>query len=586
MPECSYPGCTHGDPSFFNEKSESEGHCIFHATPGCKGVTPDEFNSLIYDLIKRNYLNLEGAIFPTELNFQGFPFRTRLNLKNAIFYGHVDFSNQNFTHEAVFENCRFKAGVDFSETQFHSMANFIRCEFAGSISNEGFGDCCALFIGANFRNKADFGQAKFLGGNTLFPRAKFAGGYANFTNATFKQGIASFEGAVFTGGDAIFKESIFSCKIVDFSNSIFQNHITDFKNANFNQCDVNFVKAKIHSLITKFSSGTFNGDSINFSEIESKGQSLDFFNAKFGATTVSFVKATFNAIETSFDNTEFKGLDLCFRESTFTGKKLSFFQTRIFSNIVSFKESTFDCIELAFNMTIILGQKLDFTKSNFNGKQIVFEEVNWGPSEVNFDSCNFNGETSFNSNGIRNILSFKDIRIKDGVFFFFSNPLFQTDEYCFPQIIFKNAKFNPFTTFFEQIGYRHWSKDINVINKPAIIFRQSYLKDVYFTKCNLSLFSFYQCAFFEEAMFISNHWDNEIESFQRSFFHDNRIRIWEEKIFEELKRTDSSSNGNNAHIGAETVPSNYSELAELYMRFKASADKAKDYHSASQHYYN
>jgi hypothetical protein len=86
----------------------------------------------------------------------------------------------------------------------------------------------------------------------------------------------------------------------------------------------------------------------------------------------------------------------------------------------------------------------------------------------------------------------------------------------------------------------------------------------------MSMISFYRSAFFEEALFGGATWKNE----------GNRHNL----CCEDIVLSDFS--GTRCELQSEGFPSERREIADIYIRLKAAADRSRDYHLASWFYFN
>lgn len=110
----------------------------------------------------------------------------------------------------------------------------------------------------------------------------------------------------------------------------------------------------------------------------------------------------------------------------------------------------------------------------------------------------------------------------------------------------------------------------------------------------MSLFSFYRSAFFEEAFISHGRWRSVRErviSFLPFITFSRRYVILEDLLeVEQSFRVPAGDRGKSPSTVLKTTgiefPQDYTQLAELYLRFKAAADNAKDYQLASWFYFN
>jgi len=374
---------------------------------------------------------------------------------------------------------------------------------------------------------AVFNRTKFRK-DAIFKSAKFLGGAADFRCAEFSGRSTLFFDTQFIGGEALFSHSKFLDSYVDFIEARFLSK-----------------KALFDNVVFEFGP--------------------TFHKAKFHCSKTTFFNMTCNKGTTDFSNTEFNCDFLYFNNANFSGNSLNFFATTFETGVVYFRGVTFDVAEVNFNSL--------FKDGNIQ----IFESY-------------FKGSLIFDNPIIHGFISLGDITFSEKSRFILRNPDFGSKKWTFPSLRFYKISFNPFRTYFENVDYNLDQLEIEYIDSPLIAFRQCHLKDVYFAESNMALFSFYRSAFYEEALFSSYYWPPKKEKiigimplikFMRKY------QIREDLIYNDI-RIDKMQNANESNHMESGVgfPRNYSEVAEIYLHLKTAADRAKDYHLASNFYFN
>ncbi len=388
---------------------------------------------------------------------------------------------------------------------------------------------------SDFRNTQFHGRANFslcdFASEVTFSEAKFLDG-VDFTGSHFAEGVifvkAEFNLATTPG--------IIPPNLVCMS----ANNATFEKGADFREA-------------------VFKSGSIEFNFCKFRGTSTRFNNCYFGGLTY-FIEAEFIDVNVYFVNAHFAG-----GNTHFTGA--------IFERDAIFTDAKFS----KGNANFIGCQ---FRKGDAN-----FQNTTFTGGEVNFSGSAFGSDVIFIQNEISHKLSFADVRFNNESKFLFTNPIFKCNADKQPVILFKRTRFIPFLSFFENISPNDTFKNTEYCQRPAVLFRQCSLKDVYFSNNDMSLFSFFGSAFYDEAHINSCQWINEREKIcfciPKSFERKNIII--EEKLLKESIKDVTTIEKERFDIA---LLNRFWQVAELYRHLKASADRAKDYGMAGWFYFN
>jgi hypothetical protein len=424
----------------------------------------------------------------------------------------------------------FPGPINFENTTFEDQPTFKDAIFSKGV----------IFRNTKFKKGADFSQCEFRG-EVNYARA-FFGEVVNFHAAKFIGANVIFDSAVFEGQVAGFATSSFHMGAVRFLNVKFACKWVDFSLITFTDTQLNFARCDFASDNTAFANIEFNNTIANWNSAKFRGTKLDFSFCEFSNCPVDFTGAEFGSQMTAFDNT------------VFTEKKVS------------------------------------FKAAKFTGGEVTFLNTQFKGTLVDFSSTQFYGDLRFRSTLISNELKFIDTRFKDGAALYLSDPVFKPSTNFGPRVLFQRVRFNPFLSFFE--GIRAGSDFVNLrpTQLPIILFRYSQLKDVYFADNDMSLFSFCNSAFFEDAHFIQGRWiqrKERILSFIPIKFT-RRNQIVEEQLLEIAFNPPTADQDNkNLHEHFQTqLLKTHSNVADLYLRFKTAADRAKNYHLARWFYFN
>jgi len=221
-------------------------------------------------------------------------------------------------------------------------------------------------------------------------------------------------------------------------------------------------------------------------------------------------------------------------------------------------------------------------------------EAHFGGAEFSVRSASFSESIikkaiRFGSNVIEGDLIFFNTRLLENAIFSFKKPIFRKSDKI-PSIHFQSISFNEFATFFENIRLNEDYRESKPEDRPIFYFRLCQLRNVYFMLSNVSLFSFYRSAFFEESFFNSCYWDYKKENLTRFLpviKYRRKYIICEDLVYDSLpiKRIHADINKMSIRkMASENF--GYDEISLLYLRMKTAADRAKDYHLASWLYFN
>jgi len=270
---------------------------------------------------------------------------------------------------------------------------------------------------------------------------------------------------------------------------------------------------------------------------------IDFQKVEF-SKMANFYKVRFLG-EVSFANAQFSGA-ASFYETQFSG--YANFTDALFSRYARFANAQFSG-EAHFCRTLFKGEQADFGLITLSGK-LVFASTKF------YENCRFT----------------------------FTEPRFdlQEDKQCL--LIFERIQFNPYLTYFENIKT---PKDNQRADNTSIgvLFRYCQLKDVYFSNCHMSNFSFYKSSF-DEARFISSIWgEKEKEKLVLGITYTRKSIIFEESLFK--KKNDSShANVNFSEEFNIKDLTKYEHIANLYSRMKTALDRTKNYQAGGGFFFN
>jgi len=580
--KCKYPNCD------FGVHNETE-YCVFHCPKDKKGISVEQFCSDLRHHTSEGLSNFKGFVFMGPIDLSNIEFRYPTLFNDVEFPESVDFSRANFENSVDFTGVTFGGGADFRGTKFGGKAKFSKTKFVGPLKKSELVNECANFTGSQFFASVDFKMAKFENGAAIFSNANFRGPDIEFCSAVFKDGPAVFSGSKFDG-------------TIDFNGINFVDHNAIFANASFRNGSVLFMKAYFggtadfnnivinNGIKLLFVSSKFEGNlrlggariscsSILFEDVSFSNDQTTFNGCTFEAEAVSFIQVIFDSKNTDFQNTVFsKGY-------------IRFLSCQFSKGPAEFQNAIFNGRSINFDGTKFSGGNAYFTGSRFNDGDVSFTETDFIGGDTSFRGVVFDKNVIFEKNKIAGILDFSDTKIGDDAKFYFRFPIFINSEESTPLILFERVHFYPFVTFFENIKPGNSFSSNDIINKPIIKFRYCNLKDVYFANNDMSIISFFNSSFFEEARFVSCKWitrKEKIVSFCKFIKFLRHTQIIEEQLLSVLldpripteERYKIRKNLNLQYLNS------HRDVATMYMWLKTAADNAKDYRLAAWFYFN
>jgi hypothetical protein len=489
---------------------------------------PSEFKDNFVDIFTQR---LNDKISRKDFNFRYFVFPKYFDFKDIVFENDVDFYC-----------ARFEGKKDVSETQNRMPA-------------------CVNFCGALFKKSASFEQVKFLGGDALFINTKFDGEKANFNGAQFVGGYARF-------GKANFHNNIKT----DFDGAKFHKG-ANFKSTEFHSLEVGFWEAEVLNGHAFFWSAIFDSNLINFENFRILSGNGEFNNCKFSSKIVSFNNASFKG-NIAFNDTIFSGNEIFNHENKRSyAKIIDLSNFKVQSGSAEFNNCIFSAREIKFCKSTF-GQSVSFNYTEFSGRKLNFEYVRFeGNIEligtilkigIDFSKCSIGQSSSLRMENI-NLLFLK----------YHKNEL----------IIFERFPFNPFMTFIEGIKIdKDYGIDEKKLDSP-ILFRYCQLKDVYFARNDMALFSFYKSTF-DEARFFSSNWGSTRDYILKLPFTRKNV-LNEEKLLRSAREIDDPAQSLEKlkYYKLDDI-NGFEDVGTLYRSMKTALDNSKDYQEAGWFYFN
>ncbi len=585
--KCEYRDCQY-------ETNRRCSFCEYHAPAENKRLSGDAFRDEIIRLFTDGHRNCDGFVFPCSFDLSPRPLDSTVSFVGTVFHGKFEFHGE-LSYGVSFERAQFLGGVDFSRARFTVDAQFRSAVFGLRADDTGGVQPCADFSSTVFGSKgsdteADFANCSFSGSEASFVSAQFHGKRTAFSNAQFEVDVVSFEKACFVGWALDFCSAKFTGNLAVFAAREFGSHSTFFNKAVFDSAQTTFVGTVFSGKGVVHFTGCRFGD-VAFHAVKVQEARIDFFGVKFVGEDTDFRDCTI-----AKGHADFRG-------TRFVGGRVLFNGARVIGAGCDFSGSQFDCRELSFSKAELAGDQVSFNHAVFKVPKADFSDSIFGASTNSFMSSEFAGElTSFNrasfggltvfaKNDISGSISFKNTKIGDNAFFRFADPTFlDIEDREHPVFIFfKRVRFNPLLTFFEGFQPGQSFQEKPIIERPTVVFRYCNLRETYFQEINMSMFSFHQSAFFEESLFTSSNWEEREASllprlkFTRHYLIVEELRLQEEIADSPATKykawTDHCFNGCD-------FPDRYEEIAEIYLRLKTAADRAKDYHMASWFYFN
>ncbi len=586
--KCDYRGCN-------DERVRDSEFCVFHAAPNLKATSLQEFNNAIYRLMSGGHYCFDGFVFPGPITFGVLNFKERASFKNADFHGRVRFQGKQIGHPVDFEGAEFRCGVDFTGVEFWGEANFRDVVFRMSSPTADPSASAAEFKGTTFSNNADFTSAAFLDGNVSFDGARFIGARTDFSYTEFNGQANSPADVIFRGGD-------FGGEYLGFRKATFSNCQVEFIGRTFNSQKVDFGGATFEKSESFFNDSEFLGkdgvifrdaifDRAVFEGVKVPSTYVVFAGAKFLKGDAVFDGFTVSSGRALFNGAKFKGGTASFNSAHFTGSRCDFSDAEFSCHETSFQRAELGGDLVSFNYAVFACSLTDFAECNFDSRSTCFIGSAFLGTVVSFVRATFAGRVILTRNSIAGSISFNNVDLGETSSFRFASPsFFNIDSRQHPiRVFFKRVTFNPHLTFFQGFIPGEYFVDSLPSVMPAIVFRYCNLREAYFLKNNMSMFSFHQSAFFEESFFTSSKWDESRSSVCWPFwFKRHHLIIEDIRVLEgggtEAGKSEVELN-NDAFRGCD-FPTSFKEIAEIYLRLKTAADQAKDYHMASWFYFN
>jgi len=615
---CSYKGCDL--PVIPGETT-----CFGHAPIERKALADKPFYDEFIDLLLLGREKFDGFIFPGEFSLASVHFNQPLSFAKSEFAGHCNFNGVMFPSTADFDDAIFRQGLDMRETHFKGRASFKRAEFYPSPDpNTQASIYCLDATGAHFNDLVEFLGAKFFDGDISFV-STFFDKEVNFRGSNFQVRPGSevggatmeFNEAHFSGASANLSEMTLEKAGLEIAHAVFGKCRVSFNSTKitkgslqicfceFEQCrEVSLKRLKLEDSNMFLTDSNLESSNLSFQGCELSNSEIHLQNCAIHESMLDFSDFKLEGGELSLSGLNVSKSNLFFRDARLKGRAFEFSNVRMKDGeIADFAGAHFECEINEFSDCRLETDSISFGRTHFWFKSR-FKEVDFRADKISFagasflgdvtnlDDCKFFGDVSFQDNDLANKVEFTDIRFSDQAAFRFTAPTFQStsEEGIAPVIVFRRVKFNPYLTFFENIrvGTNYEKKTSNC--RPLIAFRFSLLTDVYFSNNDMSLFSFYTAAYFEDSFFtLINPRKHRCEKIFPSILwipfinkHYNRHYLIREE--EDFLANSNKPVANSYH--SIEMPEGADEIAELYLRMKSSADKAKDYHRASWYYFS
>lgn len=510
-----------------DEKCKYPG-CELAAATGkqvCVFHAPKDEKGIALELFNDRIRDLQGK---RHRNFEGFVFPGPINFRKR-FEEDVTFKKAVFHGHADFEGGEFDRNANFENAQFERGANFRSAKFKRTVSFD-----LASFTGAaqpgDARKMCFDGYGSEFRQEATFRAARFSGGFVVCDNASFSGRLAIFERSEFRECWVYFVNATFSCQLVDFTLTRFISSPASFTRCRFEQGGLSFASAE------------FDLGSVHFNSASFVGEGVTFEGCKFTNANVSYTHANFDCTNIRFDEVSFK-----------------------------------NC-------------KVDFSDCRFSGGDVSFTKTEFGNGDIDFSRATFSHDLRLRNNVMPKELKFIDTRFDERSAFYLTDPIFKVSSYRPSRVWFSRVRFNPFLTFFGGIRMGDDHARSIVSENPIVLFRYCHLKDAYFANNDMSLLSFYNSSFFEEAHFISCQWIEREEQILKVFpLRFRRVRqIIEEQLLDAANThySNRASGGDLRQYYRIQSLRSHSDVADMYRRMKAAADRGKDYHLASGFYFN
>jgi len=461
-----------------------------------------------------------------------------------------------------FKGFKFPATIEFNRVPFGENSTFEDTEFGGRV----------LFASQMLRHGCTMAGAKFKGGLHL------QGTIDGELNLRDVEISGCFDGGKYGQCVLLCAETVFNGSVF-FTGARIEGGNIIFDRAQFNGQKAEFKKAKLNGQRITFFESVFAAGKTNFDATRFAGDVAFFLGAKFTKGWASFYGTRWRSTRTTFDGAKFAGEVTSFGRSLFAGAE------------VSFKDCDFGARTSDFTGMRSLADNLSFTKCRFESELVSFDRARLGIGPVEIAHSRVSGRLSFRGTQLTGKITINDVHFSDTSSLFVTDLSFAKPPQSVPTILFTHVQFRPFSTFFERISPEPRFSRMPASQRPLLVFRYCNLRDVYFSDNDMSLFSFFRSAFFEESFLTSSRWQPMRERIFRWMtwpMYWRRYQICEDLLFKHLagKRSVEGSKQQEPEAGHFDFPSHHFEVAELYVRMKSAADKAKDYHLASWFYFN
>ena len=589
--------------------------CEFHLPIDEKTISDDDFRSHISLMIRRGNLDFQGYVFSISVEIPHDVNPKRANFQNAVFHKLVHINGTKFNTTVSFENAEFKAGLKLTSVNFGGRTDFTRSKFTGSYLTEEVGPASIYcdqvsfhsgvdFSHSEFRHQSYFLQTVFHGEKANFFRCNFEGG-ADFSDSMFQNQSTEFRHSTFKGAFASFSRCQFESKIIRFTKANFLSEITSFISTKFSETtalyfnntkffgtEVSFRKLIFDGELFQFDGASFECESTNLSQMKIQAKKVTFADCRFFSTSETYFDDT-NISADKIDFTRCKATSklFSFTAATLQSKEISFQLFEFAGGSCSFNKTKFAGSVLAFDYCNFCCDYLNFTETQFESSRISFKEAKINCNSANFSNAYFGGNVIFRDNPISASILFSDILFGDSSSFSFGSPKFKHSFTEAIVLLFIRVNFIPYKTFFERIYPGKGFDDNSLGWQPRLVFRYCNMKEIFLSENDMSMFSFYRSAFFEESFLMSSTWrpmNDKIfarfrfTAFQRQYtIHEDLFFTGQHRLTENFHPIIKSKTADDF-----SYPIHHSEIAELYLRYKSAADKAKDYNLASWFYFN
>lgn len=565
MNKCHYHTC-----NLNANVPHSNEFCIFHSQIDEKGVDEIQFLQHLVQYIKHtNSFNFVGFVFPL------IEFNMVLKLSGKTSFDAVaNFSESRFEGSSIQKTNghTFEFGCFFKEVVFNDIVNFEAAEFingAGVFSDAKFNGNKTNFKNTKFLKGAyfdkaifksqivDFSNVEFRNNETIFSNSKYEGfNHLNFNNSTFTSGYVELNQMTFDGRDITFDNSIFDSDKVHIENNNFKTSILSFKNSTIKGKQFFFKENKIETMVFSFANTKFLAENIAFAHI-----------------TINKTKKTYGN-RTIFDGSEFANGNTSFANISFSCGSASFKEAKFESDVLFIENEYKD--GATFESAV-------FGKKNSNDISDSTKVVS--PIEIRFLYNRLYREMDFANILLSDnlLLAFANLEFYDESAFYFTKPKLLNNEKNKKNIVvsFERINFKPYKTVFENIGNEF--EEILKTFSIAFLIRYCDLQKVFFTNCQMSLFSFYK-SIFHEAIVVSSRWSNERLSYFKVIKYDRNNILFEDAYYTYNEKNKDVILAKEKYQFEDFDSRLY--IANMYRDLKVALDNTKDYQQAGYFYFN